>query len=271
MQQTKKSFKFLNALYLLLLLPLVFLFTACGESPTTKQLSTEATCSTSGDYAQASTQEAYETAVQDKTIGQGAYRVTITGTEGGQDMYVNLIMSGSDMSMKMRMQDPTSEKAKTVEMYTYYTGGKIYNSMAFQGKTYKVYMEMDLESALSEQAEGAAMFDVQSVLDAIKKAGDLDIFTDANGNFKLSTKEGGSFEMDGATITKATAYLNFDADKNLTALKMTYEGSHLNDDGETVEMSGTVTMSAFSGKIAFPDLSSYKSLEEIMAGMFQPE
>ena len=124
MEQTKKSFKFLNALYLLLLLPLVFLFTACGESPTTKQLSTEATCSTSGDYA-ASSQEEYNQVIgEQKSIQADGYRLTAKFSAKtlkdeqeikADAMYLNAIIKGdlknSESNVEMAVQMKSDPKA----------------------------------------------------------------------------------------------------------------------------------------------------------------
>jgi hypothetical protein len=106
--------------------------------------------------------------------------------------------------------------------------------------------------------------DAASVLQAVQNIPQLQIAKQGN-NYRFTLPENESFPYEGATITEATAYLNFDANNKLTALKMTYKGTTPSATG-TQEIEATVTMSGFTGDIAFPDLSGYKSAVEAFLG-----
>lgn len=111
MEQTK-SFKWTNFLYLLLLIPLVFVFAACGGNPdTTKQLKTEAACNTNGDFAGDGKQSnvvAFRESLSDEITTSSGYRYTVKLSVNNLDdedaaavdaLYINAIIKG-DLSNK---------------------------------------------------------------------------------------------------------------------------------------------------------------------------
>lgn len=248
-----KSFKWANALWILLLIPLLFVFTACGDN-TPAVLKTQATCNTSGAYATAATQEDFDAAIGTQTaIDAEGFRITMKGKQDGADVYGNMVVKGEEFMMQVKGKNPDTGKTESVLFF--YTDGKIYFSMKYEGKTYKVYMDVDMDEAMEEYGAGEFM-DSESILAAVAKVqSKLDVAKQGN-NYKFTLKDGESFVQDGATITKAVAYFNFNENNKLTALQMTYEGT----DEDQGSMKATVTMSGFSGNIEFPDLSDYKDM-----------
>ncbi len=274
MEQTKKSFKWTNLFYLLLILPLMFVFAACGGDQATKQLQTEATCNTSGDYATASDKAAYTTAVGTQTaFDASGYRLTgkiaiVTGEGENQVktdfMYMNLIVkeikNGDQVdyqaAMKMKMIDmegPTAQatEPKYIEAYGYYKDGKTYSEE--DGNKY--YEEVNFADIL-DGFDFVSCQNLEDLLGFVGAANDVEV-TKQGDNFKIVTNSALTPEPGVQINAEATAYLNF-KDGKVVAAQLNYL--------MTVPIFGKMdcqfTISGFDGNIAFPNLSGYTKAPE---------
>ena len=248
-----------SALLLLLIFPVVLLFAACGD--VTKDLETKASCTTTGEWT-ASTEAEVDEYLGDQTaIESNGYRMTFEWDFGGEfgSMSVNAIITKTQFAVKMFVAKQfinalAGEEVATSDItgYAYYTDGKLYSDATDeQGKQTKEYREMNLEQALDiGMGEASAFTTVESLLEAIDAA-PVAYYKDGN-NFKMETTQG--FNYNGMPVESAVAYLNFNGDKKITAIEMSY----------TIQGSGTATviMSAFNGNINFPSFNGYNYIPD---------
>ena len=271
-----KSFKWTNVLYLLLLLPLMFVFAACGEDPSVKQLNTEASCNTSGDYATEATKADYTTAVGEQTaIDADGYRITAVikmQTGSGDEavsqeiMKVNMIMKEVrtdtavtyQMAMKMKMKNIfkgllDEDTPDEIIAYAYYKDGKIYSEDQDGNKYYDVVSIDDMFD--SETMSLMAFTNLEEILGAVNAVGDVTVTKEGN-NFKVVAN--GAANIDGQSISAgATAYINFNSEGKIVAAQLSYDMAYL-----TSTMNCQFTLSGFNGDIAFPDLTKYTQAPE---------
>jgi len=266
-----------KGLWLLLCLPVLLLTTACGTD-VTGELNTKATCNTTGAYTTASTKAELTEAIGEQTsVNTAGYRLTMTTSMGeGRDMEINMIVKGEELALKATapasmMGDATA--TGVIDYYMFFKDGKIYMEMPYQNQTYKIYMEMNFGDLFGVEASAGLTMstplddmpfhDVQSMLEAINEAGDNVVVTKDGNNFKIVVSEGFNFDDD-VTVTEATCYINFDSSNHLTAMQIDFEG---NSDGSA--MTGSATLSGYTGALNFPSFNDYKSMYEVMAEMMR--
>ena len=293
--------KTLKNLFLsLLLVPMIFMFTACGG-----QLDAKASCNTSGDWKQSeAATTAYTSAINGTTaINADAYRFTMEAKmkEGDktEEFFVNAIMSKTEMAIKASI--PKDDGKGNNTSYIYMKDNKLYmQGKDTDGKDVKYYMEgISLGDYLGTLTPGEGLslgddFDiVGSIIEMIKSLGNpegVKIYQSGN-NFRIEINGSAlvaalktmipagespnaaanepSTSNEEASLTAAAnvnpfaeveailsslkfnIYFNFTNDKKLTAFSFV---------AETKDSSFSLTVSAFDGKIEFPDFSSYKKL-----------
>ncbi len=287
MEKAQKSFKLKNALYLLLVLPLLFLFTACGGDAATAQLRTEASCDTSGEYATEASQAEYEEIIGEQTdFASNAYRMTAKMSltmpktdeeqkpiydEQGNVVTEEVEFTTINMIIKENQTDPTavtyeaaikvrmSNIFKSVlddkdlpdyyEMYMYFKDGKMYSEDEDGNKTYQ---EMDFyEIFYAEEMEMMSFICLEDILDVVDYADTVTV-TKQDNNFKLVADD--AMVIYGQEIDAgAVVYVNFNNEGDVVAAQVEFSMSFFG----MATMNSTFTVSEFNGDIAFPDFSKY--------------
>ena len=267
---TKKK-TWLRMLSLVLLLPLLLVFTACGD--VNAQLNTKASCNTRGEYTQEATRDELNGSIgQQTTINNDAYRMTITasGSMMGIDVSseINAIVKGEEATLKITSTYPQTNRL--VSGYIYVKDGYIYTN----ANGAKTYMEGSLETYLNEGTMNGNMpglmdsiTDVNAMLNMVS-ASDIEVSVEGN-NYKIEFNSIAGIDVPSLAemgmnlsdiLDNVVAYLNFDNDGNLVAMQfsfdmeMSYEmfGQHIN-----IDLSLSVTMSKFDGEIQFPSFNGY--------------
>ena len=269
MEKTK-SFKWTNMLYLLLLLPLMLVFCACGADPT-KQLKTTATCDTSGDYA-ASDKAAYSEVIGEQTAFEAdGYRLTLgvsLKSTSGEDpepvvsevLYMNAIIKTVKKDESVDYQAALNAKFDFTKILggddedmkldttLYYKDGKAYATDKDGKKIWHEYSFASMWDAVSGGGELPMFNNVKSIIQIVQYIGN-DVTVTRNGNhFKIVTNS--VVEIQGQNIdTGATAYINCDSNGKVTEAQLEFEMSM----APTVKMVYKSTVSAFNDNIVFPD------------------
>ena len=262
---TKKK-TWLKMLSLVLLLPLLLVFTACGD--VNAQLNTKATCNTTGEYNQEATRDELNGSIgQQTTINNGGYRMTIeaTGSAMGEEISstINAIVKGDEATLKMTAKDP--QTGKNVDGYVYVTDGYIYTNAEGQ----KVRMEGSLNTFFNTEgfAEMPGLMDsitdINGILNMMSSS-DVEISVDGN-NYKIEFNTIAGMEVPSLAemgvnlsdlLKDMVAYLNFDDNGNLVAMNFSF-GMEM---GEFFNITINVTMSAFDGEIQFPSFNGYTEM-----------
>ncbi len=292
--------KTLKNLFLsLLIVPMIFMFTACGS-----QLDTKASCNTSGDWKQSeAATTAYTAAINGTTsINADAYRLTLEAKakigDKTEEYLVNAIMSKTEIAVKMSV--PKADGKGNETSYMYMKDNKVYmQAKGTDGKDEKYYYEVDglgdlISSTLESEDFGLDDdFDiVGSLIEMIKSVGNqegIKIYQSGN-NYKIEIKGSALFAAlseimsqespnavtnepstsnDDVSLTAAAdvnplaeveailgslefnIYFNFTSDNKLTAFSFV---------AKTNDMNFGLTVSAFDGKIDFPNFDDYKKL-----------
>ena len=269
MEKTK-SFKWTNMLYLLLLLPLMLVFCACGADPS-KQLKTTATCDTSGDYS-ASDKAAYSAVVGDQTaFNTDGYRVTLgislKATSGGDPepvvseiFYANAIVKETkkdeavdyQSALNFRYDFSMFDEDKG-DVTIYYKDGKAYATNPDGKKVWHEFSFASMWHAFSGDGELPIFNDVKSIIQIVQYVGNNVTVTKNGNHFKIVTNS--ASEIQGQNIDAgATAYVNFDGDGKLVAAQLEFEMTM----APNQKMVYKSTVSACGDNVVFPgDLNQY--------------
>lgn len=289
--KTKVKSSILRLLSLLLVLPIVFIATACAG---TAQLDSEAKCNIQGEYSQAATVAEYnEVVANQNSVDSEGYRLTMNvktkmmGFEA--DAYINAVFKNNEAAIKMIRPDTSSAESaedidanKKVTAYAYYKDGFVYADQDGE----KVRYEAEIEKIFGGETTGgmSQFLDVEEILQLIRSNEDIEIFREGN-NFKIVF---GSIDattaQEFAGFSDMVVYLNFDENDKLTAVNVsckfslgsdTIANTMLDDDSQdttdddidisfdfSMSMDIDVTFSVFNGDIEFPDLSGYKLVED---------
>lgn len=249
---------FKNAvLFVLLIVPMMFMFTACEDG----QLGTQAKCDTRGNYTE-STMETFNTVATDTATTLGdSYRMTvklkmnmgalISGLSGqaaaqdsSVDLTINVIVTSDAVAMKM--SGKADGEKRDVTMYV--ANGKMYAYDAVSKE--KVYIEVaanaDLQTVLAQLKMDRMLqsANLASILENVRTAGNVTVT--ANGNhFKLEYT---------ASSLPNIVYLNFDNAGKFEAVKAEMNLGFM-------EMSAT--MSVFDGEIQLPNFDGYKQVNDL--------
>lgn len=269
MEKTK-SFKWTNMFYLLLLLPLMLVFCACGADPS-KQLKTTATCDTSGDYA-ASDKAAYSQVIGEQTaFDASGYRLTMgislkttTGAETEpvvtEIFYVNSVIKATKKDESVDYQAALNvkldftkipgagESAMKLDTTAYFKDGKVYSTDKDGKKVWHEYSFAEMWNAFSGDGELPLFNDVKSIIQVVQLIGNDVTVTRKGNHFKIVTNS--VVEIQGQNIDAgATAYINCDSNGKVTEAQLEFEMSM----APTVKMVYKSTVSAFNDNIVFPD------------------
>ena len=253
----------LNFFWLLALIPLMFVFTACGAG----QLDIEAKCDTTGTYT-VSDYETFE-GVLGNQAGGAYYRLTGTAEEGTHSFYVNAIVGQNQFALKYTMKT-----AGNVELQ-----GKIYYTQrVIDNETKNVVYIDEKEGDTTRKGWHVVNFTVSQTL-----AGFLQIIGDdfidsatyispqailanvAAVSGTADVKSNGnhfSFKVADATLAAdITCYVNFTNDNNklLQAYKVVQTPQA---EVGGASLSATIEQINASTKIEFPNFNSYQELIE---------
>jgi len=247
----KQMFSLKSLLLAILVVPVLFMFTACGGG----QLDQKASCVTSGSWSKSDDiTTSYNTAIDGKTgVEASAYRFTLDFemSGGGQSisLLLNSIIDGDDMATKIVVPkvDSKGKINGTETAYMYITGNKAY--MDADGK--KLYYEGDDVSERMNELSG-----YMSMIQAYRDPDYVMNSLNSLGNAEVS-KSGNNYKIVGTSITDndTTIYLNFDSEGKLIAFR---GGFFIGS--STGSMTVTITMSAFDGEIEFPNFDGYKAV-----------
>ena len=221
----------LKYLWLLLILPLAFLFTGCG------QLDEQASINKSGNYQTAESSALTESLGTqtdiDKTNG---YRITAKLKSSDADVGINAIVKADEIAAKVSGTVDGQNKSG----YMYFTDGKLYTEADGQKVciTYATGFDIDKLIALITKISTASVSininDYVVSLDGVNN-----ILEKAGNNFRITMQAG------------QVLYLNFDSNNKLVAMQSSFDSESLKTE---------ITVSTFSGDIDFPSFSDYKTL-----------
>ena len=291
--------KTLKNLFLsLLLVPMIFMFTACGdggatndtktpadEQPSTSlQLETKAVCSTSGDYVKSDdTISNYTTAIEGKTsLDASTYRFTIEMKYAEQNINVemNAILAkkdGGKYDMAMKMNTPNENGIGTVTSYIYVLNDKVYMNSA----GIKVYYDsdgQDVEELMSNISSFVASMEQYSKTDFVfemlnaDNMSNYEIYQNGN-NYKIESKPQQTESIEPVDSDNPVEQGEPAQGEDFDDLSELFGDSSMtvylnfSDDDKLTALNYTMnflgmeiigTFSAFDEEIEFPDFSSYK-------------
>ena len=268
-------------LCMLLLLPLLFVFTACGEE--VGQLDTKASCDTSGTYG-ASTKTEYDNAMNGITgFVNDSYRITMSvsvesvtkiGTKHTWSIDLNGIFTPEGYAFKGKMKATGAYADKTI------SGNLVSGSFTYYYKNGIVYKNENNKKSY-ESAGYNDLLNVVLLNNFYAPTKILPVVTEGTG--VSYEKNGSKYQMTVTTVNNlnllqaweehstvttkpAFVYVNLTEDKKLDALKLTtqadrtgseFYGTKYAGDDYTTTMKVNVTMSAFDGQIEFPDPTEF--------------
>lgn len=264
--ETKKIYSIKNIICLLMILPMIFLFSACDLFGSKKeQLDIEASCDTSGTYAISNAAEYTEKSIGVTSFTNNAYRLTasIFG-EMDEDismktivkMSINAIISDTSIAYKISAEQTGEEKQNTTAFYN--------NSILYttNEKGEKSSSSVSYESVMNHFLAFGYFCKMEQILSIVD-----------NGENKAYEKNGNRFKITIAQVNIpnigledihdniAYVYLNFTNNDKLDSLKMSASVSGLGSkpDGSLIpaKVKIKVTMSSFDGKIELPDPEEY--------------
>jgi len=267
--------KSLNFLWLLMIVPLMFLFTGCGDK-SVSQLNKTASCETqaetaysavgAGDaYAEKITKDEDENITNDFSKG---YRMTLKMGNGDDSLNVNAIVVDKNMAMKID------------ENYAWIKDGVVYarGEREVNGKTEKFAVkyampETDIEALLATFKASYSAKDFLSYVkgNELKVAGENSFkieITNVNAyNFygKIffgSEPKAVPMAMISSTFS-ADIYINFNSDKTIKSMKVVINST---EEGVTTTMF-ELTMSEYNGSITFPKDSDFKEDADFFVDM----
>ena len=253
----------LNFLWVLVIIPLMFVFSACGAG----QLDIEAKCDTTGTYT-VSDYETFE-GVLGNQAGGAYYRLTGTAEEGTHSFYVNAIVGQNQFALKYTMKT-----AGNVEMQgkIYYTQRVIDNETknvvyidekegdttrkGWQVVNFTVSQTLAgfLQTIGEDFIDSAIYISPQAVLESVAAYSAIaDIRV--NGTHFEFMLENDALEAD------ITCYVNFTNDNNklLQAYKVVQTPQA---EVGGASLSATIEEINASTKIEFPNFNSYQELIE---------
>lgn len=252
----------------LLLVPIAFVFAACGG-----QLDTKASVNTNGNYT-ASSKGDFKEALgkQTELASQTGYRFTtemnlngkINSSTVNSKMLLNGILAKDEMAMKISTNSLGENMSG--EMYvkdnTLYTHSDAVwqNGINWQieSKTKQTITSMDSAFNDSVASMAGEMKDVQSFLELID-GDEYAVVTKSGTNYCVKVQDMEFGEL--CKLSNVKIYFNFDAQNKLIAVGLIADASMttLSIYGQEIALTGTAafTISAFEGQIQFPDFSGY--------------
>ncbi|MBR1925923.1 MAG: hypothetical protein IJ837_03615 [Clostridia bacterium] len=289
--------KSLNYLWLLLIIPIMFLFVGCGTDNSKSQLNQTATCQTQTEsaYTSEGAGEAYTAKVTtDETSGEVSnnfskgYRMTMKMNMLGS-IEMNAIFVDNNMAIKMKMDmdlsafgDLTSDEASaedtSAEIYMWKKDNTLYMSSEGKdekGNTQKTSVKYTMTA---EQLEGflksskVRAYSVADVLDCVKNIDNENITIKVAGenSFKIEFRglgldafdlfdpmEQAAVPMDAEQTFAADIYVNFNSNKTINSIKAVYNMTS----GETTTTVFELTMSEYNGSITFPKDSDFSAAD----------
>ena len=260
--------KSLNFLWLLMIVPLMFLFTGCGDK-SVSQLNKSATCETQAESAYTA----------EGASGAYAAKITTDGTDISNDFSkgyrmtmkmngeeaMNCIVVGDNLVMKMDVGDDTA----SFKMYIWKKDSTLYVRSEYKdgnGNNQKVAVKYTMTPAEMEAfltARNAKPYSVANVLNCITNTEGVTIKAAGENSFKIEFREGSlanlasSFDEVAAFASVASSadiYVNFNSDKTIKSMKVIYNAIQEGTATAVFEL----IMSEYNGSITFPKDSDFE-------------
>ncbi|MBQ7603267.1 MAG: hypothetical protein IJU58_03935 [Clostridia bacterium] len=257
-------------LWVLLIVPMMFMFAACD------QLDTKATFRKDANYSESDT-TTFNAVATDAAVRTGdSYRLTVNikmdataliqalatlsteevnVTDAKADMTLNAIITQDAIAIKMTGTMMAGTEKEKINGSIYVTDGKMYVDGSMGGEAVsKVYVELaagdDLSDALAEIGMDTmfSQIDPATIVAAARASGDITV--SANGNhFKL--------EYNVESLPN-TLFINFDKDGVFEAMQAEMSANVFG-----VAMETTVIIAGFDGKIDLPNFSGYTKVDSL--------
>ena len=258
--------KSLNFLWLLMIVPLMFLFTGCGDK-SISQLNKTASCETQATYSADGASNAYAEKItkEDENITNDfskGYRMTM---KMNSEEAMNCIVVGDNLVMKMDVGDDTA----SFKMYIWKKDSTLYVRSEYKdgnGNNQKVAVKYTLTPAEMEAfltARNAKPYSVANVLNCITNTEGVTIKAAGENSFKIEFREGSlanlasSFDEVAAFASVASSadiYVNFNSDKTIKSMKVIYNAIQEGTATAVFEL----IMSEYNGSITFPKDSDFE-------------
>ena len=255
---TKAKTNILKFLSVLLLIPIMFAFTACFGNG---QLDQKASCNTSGNYNQVATRDDLNDIVGEQTTVNGSgYRMTMEykGTYGNDfsaQTQINAIIKNDEAAMRYATKYRENGQSGEEKADMYFKDGYVH--MELNGRKIKFEASLDAYFNNQEYGEYSSLFDAEQLMATIESNTDVTISRNGN-NFKLVFNTLTIAGVDTANLRDIIAFLNFDNEGNLVAMRISFNMT-TTVYGATANIEASVVISAFDGEINFPNLSEYES------------
>lgn len=256
--------KKLKYLLLALILPAMFLFSACGDGQLGAQA--QADIGNPENYVEATADQktAFTTILNnEEAVGVKTYRITADMVMSGVSTKMNCIynVAGETLELAMKMEASMEGVTETVKCYVKdnYAYGE------FQGQSGDAMKEMVGTNKIKEPVEGDMLSDVISSLDSltldysVERAKELDLADEAIGLKVEVSGETTRYELSREGAEGIKIYFVFEAGVlNAVQLEMATEAN-----GYIPATSAKIVIEAFDGEIEFPDFNGF---EEVTMG-----